>query len=319
MGGYAYADLRFGRFHVDAALRLDKFSSVAEVIFSPRLALLFKPTASQSVRASFGRSFLAPTALDHYFDLSIVGFTFPLGALDPAFSEQFFPIVIHVHGNPNVKEVSLTMWEIGYMGVFGRTTASGAVYLGDLHDPIANVPVQFYSPTNPPPGWPLPSFPLEIPSEIATTNRGPLRNRGFELSLSHRFSGGVAAWGNYSWQDDPEPLESDSGMPSIPAGELNVAPHHRVNLGVSLDRGRFLGGVSLSYLSGAFWADVLGPPFWGPTPAQTLLGASVGVRFEGNRLTLLLKGLNLLDHDIQYHVFGDIVKRSVVLQARIQL
>jgi outer membrane receptor protein involved in Fe transport len=316
LGGYAHVDLRFGRFHADAALRLDKFSSVKGAIFSPRLALLFKPTASQSVRASFGRSFLAPTALDDYFDLSVVGLMLPLGEIDPQLGD--FSLVTHVHGDPEVKEESLTQWEIGYTGTFGWTTASAAIYLSDLHDPIANAPVRFYTPENPPPGWPLPSFFLEFPSEIVTTNLGPVRNRGLELSLSHRFSGGVAAYANYSWQDDPEPLEPDPGRPPYPAGALNVPPHHRVNLGVSLDRGRFLGGVTLSYLSDAFWADVLGPPFWGPTPAHTLLGASVGVRFEGNRLTLLLKSLNLLDEDVQYHVFGDIVKRSVVLQAKVQ-
>ena len=97
---------------------------------------------------------------------------------------------------------------------------------------------------------------------------------------------------------------------------LNVPSHHRFNLGLTLDRGRFLGGVTLNYMSEAFWADVLRPSYWGPTPDHTLLGASVGVRLAGTRLTLLLKGANLLDEDVQYHVFGDIVKRSVLLQAK---
>jgi outer membrane receptor protein involved in Fe transport len=323
LGGHVHADLRFGQFHVDAALRLDKFSSVKDVIFSPRLALLFKPTASQSVRASFGRSFRAPSATDDYLDLSVVGGAFPLGALDPQFEDQLFPIVVHVRGDTNAKAESLTMWEIGYTGVFGRTTASGAVYLGDLHNPIANVPGRPYTSANPPPGWPLPPFLLDVlaqngvalPSELVTTNLGPVRNRGLEVGLSHRFSGGVAAFANYSWQDHPEPLDSDPGTPRYPAGALNVPSHDRFNLGLTLDRGRLLGGLTLSYMSEAFWADVLGPPYWGPTPAHTLLGASAGVRLGGTRLTLMLKGMNLLNEDVQYHVFGDIAKRSVVLQA----
>jgi iron complex outermembrane receptor protein len=322
LGGFAHADLRFGRFHVDAALRLDKFSSVQDVIFSPRLALLFKPTASQSVRVSFSRAFRAPNALDDYFDLSVVGPVIPLGAFDPTFGDQVFPFVVHVHGDPNVREESLTTWEIGYTGVFGRTTASGAVYLSDLHDPMANIPGQLYTSANPPPGWPLPPFLLDVlklPSELVTTNLGPVRNRGVELSLSRRFPGGVAAFANYSWQDDPEPLAPDPGTPRYPAGTLSVPSHHRFNLGLTLDRGRLLGGVTLNYMSKAFWADVLGPPYWGPTPAHTLLGASVGVRFAGTRLTLMLKGTNLLDEDVQYHVFGDIAKRSVVLQAKVLL
>ncbi len=323
LGGHAHADLRFGQFHVDAALRLDKFSSVKSVIFSPRLALLFKPTASQSVRASFGRSFRAPSATDDYFDLLVVGGVFPLGALDPHLGDQFFRIIVHAHGDPNLKAESLTTWEIGYTGVFGRTTASGAVYLGDLHDSISNVPGRPYTSANPPPRWPLPPFFLDVlarngvifPSELVSTNLGPVRNRGLELSLSHRLPGGVAAFANYSWQDDPEPLASEPGTPRYPVGALNVPSHDRFNLGLTLDRGRLLGGITLNYMNKAFWADVLGPPYWGPTPAHTLLGASIGMRLAGPRLTLMLKGTNLLDEDVQYHVFGDIAKRSVVLQA----
>jgi outer membrane receptor protein involved in Fe transport len=319
LGGYAHADLRFRRLHVDAAVRLDNFSSVEGLIFSPRLAVLFKPTASQSVRTSFGRSFLAPTALNNYFDLSVRSLSLRLDEFDPQFGDRLFPIVVHVRGNRDVKEESLTMWEIGYTGLFGRTSASVAAYLGDRHDPIANVPVQFYSPANPPPDWPLPSFSRMLPSVVMTMNRGPVRNRGFELTLSHRFSREVTASGTYSWQDDPEPLESDSGPGTYPAGELNVAPHHRFNLGLSLDRGRFLGSLALAYTSGAFWADVLGPSFWGPTPAHTLLGASAGLRMARNRFTLLLKGTNLLDQTVQHHIFGDIMKRSVMLQAKVRL
>jgi outer membrane receptor protein involved in Fe transport len=314
LGMHAQAALRFGRFHVDPALRFDKFSSVDGLIFSPRLAVLFKPTPAQSVRASFARSFAAPSAAHEYFDLSVTTLEIPPGGENP------FRIVTHVHGDPDVNEESLTTWELAYTAAFGRTTASAAVYLSDLHDPIGIVPAQLYSPENPPPGWPLPPSAVPpIPSELVFANLGPVRNRGFELGLSHRFASGISAYANYSWQHDPVPLEPDPGEPAYPPGSLNVASHHRVNLGLTFDRGRFLGGATLSYLSEAFWADVLVPPFWGPTPAHTLVGASFGVRLAKSRLTLMVKAANLLDQDVQYHVFGDIVKRSAVLQAKLRL
>jgi len=312
LGVYANGTLRIGRFHVDPALRLDKFSSVDGLIFSPRLAVLFKPTPAQSVRASFGRSFAAPSAVHQSFDLLVTTLEFPLGGEEP------FRFVTHVHGDPDVQEESLTTWELAYTATFGRTTASAAVYLSDLHDPIGIIPAQFYSSTNPPPGWPLPFVPM-IPSELVFTNLGPVRNRGVELGLSHRFAHGIAAYANYSWQDDPEPLEPDPGRRAYPPGSLNVASHHRLNVGFTFDRGRFLGGATLNYLSEAFWADVLDARFWGPTSEHTLLGASFGVRLAKSRLTLMLKAANLLDQDVQYHVFGDIVKRSVTLQARLRL
>jgi iron complex outermembrane receptor protein len=314
LGVYIQGTLRFGRFQVDPALRLDKFSSVDGVIFSPRFAVLFKPTAAQSVRGSFGRSFAAPSAAHDYFDLRVTEAELPLGGPEP------YRIVGHVHGDPNVQEESLTSWEVAYTGVFRRTTVSAAVYTSDLHDPIGIVPAQFYSPANPPPDWPLPpSTSPVIPSELVFANLGPVRNRGIELGVSHRFAGGFAAYANYSWQDDPEPLPPDPGKPALPQGALNVASHHRLNLGLTCDRGRFLGGATLNYLSEAFWADVLIPPFWGPTPAHTLLGASFGVRLAKSRVTLTLKAANLLDQDVQYHVFGDVVKRSVTVQAKLRL
>jgi hypothetical protein len=47
------------------------------------------------------------------------------------------------------------------------------------------------------------------------------------------------------------------------------------------------------------------------------VNGSFGVKWAGGRVTTLVKGNNLLNRDIQQHVFGDIIKRSVVAEVRV--
>jgi hypothetical protein len=63
---------------------------------------------------------------------------------------------------------------------------------------------------------------------------------------------------------------------------------------------------------------VLSSPYHGFTDAYTLVNGSFGVKFPAAKMIALLKVNNLLNRDIQQHVFGDIIKRSVVGELRIQ-
>ena len=42
------------------------------------------------------------------------------------------------------------------------------------------------------------------------------------------------------------------------------------------------------------------------------------MRFAGDRVTATVKVINLLDEDIQSHVFGDFMKRQVIGELRFQ-
>ena len=61
---------------------------------------------------------------------------------------------------------------------------------------------------------------------------------------------------------------------------------------------------------------MLNSTYHGFTDAYTLVNASFGVKWVDGKLTTTLKGTNLLNETIQQHVFGDILKRSVSLEAR---
>jgi hypothetical protein len=73
----------------------------------------------------------------------------------------------------------------------------------------------------------------------------------------------------------------------------------------------------VNYSDGAFWSDVLTSSYHGFTDRYTLVNASAGMKWAGTPLTALVKITNLLNEDIQQHVFGDILKRNVTFEARL--
>jgi outer membrane receptor protein involved in Fe transport len=252
---------------------------------------------------------------------------------------QPFPLVVRAAGSDlpvgdaprsGITEESLTAYEASYTGTFGgRTTAGGAVYLNRQDDPISFVPLPVdadpYTAAAPPPGWLLPPQALTfmalagvvLPRTALTyVNLGPTEQVGAELWVDHRISRSMSTWFNYSWQDDPEILESDN--PNLPT-ELTLPPTHRVNVGASLDGSRFLGNLSVSAATAALWSDVLTSEYHGYSDGYTMVNGSFGVKWSGGAITTLVKVTNLFNQSIQQHVFGDILRRTVVGEVRFSL
>ena len=100
--------------------------------------------------------------------------------------------------------------------------------------------------------------------------------------------------------------------------ELNLPAKNRVNVGTSFSYDRFLGNISVSYSDSAFWQDVLDDRYHGTTKAYTLVNGGFGVRWARNRVTTSIKATNLANQAVQQHVFGDILKRQVVGELRVQ-
>ena len=119
------------------------------------------------------------------------------------------------------------------------------------------------------------------------------------------------AFANYSWQDDP------ATDPDSLREEINTPPRHRFNVGIAYDELRFFASTDLSYVDQAFWTDVLDSRFWGPTKAYRQWNAKTGVRLAQDRVTLSIFAINMLDEQIQQHVFGDIIGRKLGAEARI--
>jgi hypothetical protein len=98
-----------------------------------------------------------------------------------------------------------------------------------------------------------------------------------------------------------------------------VPPHHRFNAGLSLNTRRFLGSASVNYVSRAFWKDVLSSlGFAGFTEPFTMVNGSFGVRWADGKVTTMVKATNITNSNIRQHVFGDIIKRNIVGEVRVQ-
>jgi iron complex outermembrane receptor protein len=70
-GGYVQYDGWLNdQWNVVAAARLDDHSALQDPVFSPRAAIVFKPTPERSIRASYNRAFSTPTTLNLFLDIS---------------------------------------------------------------------------------------------------------------------------------------------------------------------------------------------------------------------------------------------------------
>ena len=317
-GGYIQDEIFLGdHFRWVIGGRLDKFSSIDDAVFSPRTTFLVKPAPEQTFRVSFNRAFRAPSFINNNIDTRILN-EVNLSALSPALSRFVFPI--HAVGNPDLKQETMTAYEVGYTGVIrNRATVSAAFYWNHTEDGIYFTQVGAYGPTNPPPGWPLPPAvlallamrvpPVILPSDFTYLNLGSIDDKGIELGVDAAINRYVNVFTNYSYQWTPE-------VDGFPITEINLPPKNRFNAGFNFNDSRFLGNLTVSYTDSAFWQDVLDSRFAGRTDAYTLVNAGIGARWAGERLVTSLKVTNLANKEVMQHIFGDIIKRQVVGEVR---
>lgn len=304
--------------------RVDAFSVLDGPVVSPRTTLLFKPAPAHTVRVSYNRAYRAPSLVNNFLDTAIVN-QLDLGALNPALAGRVYNFPVAAVGNETLKEESLDAYEIGYSGVIAnRATVSAAVYVNDSRNAIFFTQNGSYRAATPPPGWPLPPAALELillsgrfgpgnglPASFTYLNFGKVRQKGVELGVDTDVTRTLTAFANYSFQPTPEPSGFD-------ISELNIPSRHRVNLGANYTGARMIGNLSMSYASDAYWQDVLDSRYHGTTEAYTLVNGTVGYRLS-DTFTASLKVLNLFNQEIQQHIFGDVMRRQVVLEVRMRV
>jgi outer membrane receptor protein involved in Fe transport len=159
--------------------------------------------------------------------------------------------------------------------------------------------------------------PVLLPYKVATyLNLGPIRNRGIEASIEHRVNKEWVLSGNYSWQADPKVLSAASGQIPYPLAEVTVPAKNRFNAAISYNGDRYLANVNVNYSGKAFWNDVLSAPYFGFTDAYTMLNATLGIKLAEGKVTISVRGTNLTNEKILEHIYGDIIRRSVVAELR---
>jgi outer membrane receptor protein involved in Fe transport len=305
--------------------RVDKFSSIDGAVFSPRTALVFKPTPDQSVRVSYNRAFRAPSMINNNLDTTVAT-ALPLGLLNPALAGQSFLVPSDVNGNPNLGEEHIDAFEVAYTGnIRNRASVSVAVYYTRFSDAIYFTQQSEWGITTPPPGWPLGPLAwagvyqvVRFPRQYTYLNLGEVRSKGFEVGVDGSITNELGAFVNYSFQAQPDP-EFPGLTPEQALREVNLPSKHLVNAGMSYVAPRVFGTLSVSSASEAFWQDVLDSRFHGTTEPYATLNATIGTRFVNGRYTLSLRMTNLANTEILQHVFGDVSKRLVAAEFRVNL
>lgn len=344
LGGYVQDDIFLDRVRLSIGARVDKFGNIEDPVFSPRLSVSYRVADEHVLRAGFNRAFRSPSSINNFLDVSIVA-PVDLSRLAPLLPPGFqalvatpFPLVVRAVGSEipigttaqdKLKEESLTAYELAYTGTFNnRTTLGAAFYVNDMDENINFVQLPNsrdpYTAANPPPNWRLPAAILAQMAQLGIflprtaytyLNLGPIRQKGVELSLDHRMHSTVSTFANYSWQGEPEVLDDPNPFPAI---EISLAPTHRFNIGGTYTGRRVLGSIVVSYTGKGFWTDVLSSEYHGFTDEFTMVNASVGFKWN-DKVTTTLKSTNLLNKQIQQHVFGDILGRTVMAEARFSL
>jgi outer membrane receptor protein involved in Fe transport len=330
------------RFNIGA--RIDKFDVIDDPVFSPRVAVIFKPMPDHAIRVSYNKAFRSPSLINNFLDVNTVD-RVDLAQINPAFAAlpgRIFVFPFHAVGYQELTEESIQAFEIGYTGtVNNRATISAALYFTRNEDEIFFTQTGRYRALSPPPGWlqtfapggvpvippanalgileilpppcPSPTAPCTtggLPSEFSYRNLGVNRNKGFEIGVDAAATQALNVYTNYSFQALPDP--------DFAITEVNQPPTHRFNIGFSYSEGRFLGNASLSYVDDAFFQDVLDARYHGTTEDYTQINGAFGVRWMDGKVISSLKVINLTNQDIQSHVFGDVIKRQVIGELRFQ-
>jgi outer membrane receptor protein involved in Fe transport len=271
-----------GRVRWIVGARVDGFGVLDKAVFSPRTALLVKPRPNQTIRVSFNRAFRAPSLFNSYIDIDfLVEASLPTGTVQ---------VPAAAVGNRDLKEESLTGYEVAYRAQLGPVTAGAAAYVNRTRNMIL--------------------FTQTASTEFSYRNFNRVTDRGIELSLESRVNDAISTFGNYTWQDAP----TTRGFGSL---ETNVPPRHRVNAGVSYEQGRYFSSVTTSFQSRAFWQDVLDTRYDGWTDAFTVINVGAGVKSSDGAMTVAVRVTNLTNRAIQEHIFGDLIRRTVIGEVRV--
>jgi iron complex outermembrane receptor protein len=291
---------------------------------SPRASLLINPWRDQQFRVSYNRAFQSPSVLQNYIVLpGVLPITFPDFNNPGSGNSVTVPIFTTSFGNTDLEPKKLDAFEIGLSGRIGnRASLRIDGYWNEYRNSFQYIPSEYYTSSNPPPGWPFDPALLDgplantLPSTIVSANLGKSTERGVEVGSEVAINRAWTAFGNYSWQDEPELEDFDPVM--MPDGTerapVNIPPRHRFNVGLAWDVPRFFANGTVSYQDEAFWTDVTDARGWGPTDAFTTVNAAAGIRFAQEGLVLSVSALNLFDARVQQHVWGDIIDRRIIGQ-----
>jgi len=287
-------------------VRADYFNSIGTTL-SPRTSVIFKVHPDHTIRIAYNRAYRAPSLVDNFLQTTIPNTI----SLTPT---QRFVFQTRAAGNENLRAELVDALELGYTAVVARRAlVTASLYRNDVRNNIVFVPTQFYSPSDPPAGWPgnpstVPQFVL--PKIFSFLNVGRVRDQGVELSWDMNWDDVVSTRAAYTYEHDPK-IFNDRSTPL----QVNRPPRNQVSVLANVRQPRWFASAGATYTDKAFWADVLDSRFWGTTRAYLNANAAVGL-YANAATQISVKATDLLDRKIKEHVFGDVIRRKTTVELR---
>lgn len=283
--------------------RVDKFDTT-DAVFAPRLGAVMTVSPRHSFRVTYNRAYRAPSLLENFLDVTLP----TVVPLDPPFFYTQRSI-----GSTSLAMEKQDAFEVGYTGVVApRTTVFVTAYTQRISDNITFLPVSFYGPGAPPPGWPGdPALVPVLPQTFTFINLGRLRDRGIELASQVDLKP-FAVRASYTFQDVP----SFSGGPAGVTLPINRPPRHQGGVTATYRREAWTAEGSVHYTARAFWADVFSEPFWGYTSRYHSIDGRVSYQLPLRSWEAWVSATNLSNEAIKTHVYGDTIGRTMLAGLR---
>ncbi len=299
-GAYTGAERTFGKFKVNAALRLDKNENF-HLLATPAASVVWNPKANTFLRFSFSSAIRNPTLTDQYLNLN-VGRARLVGNIDgfdslitvESFNEyrrlpgSTVSVLKYFNVDP-IQPEKVKTFEAGVRTtLFGQLYVDAGYYYSIYTDFIGynlgiDVPIGFFGPEY---------SRLQV-YRVAANSTNTVTTQGLAVGLNFYFANYFMLQGNYSWNQ----LNTKVDDPIIPA--FNT-PGNKFNVGFSARDLSFIGKNTWGFNINYKWIEGFtfegSPQFTGLIPSYDLLDAQVNCTIKRWNTTLKIGAANLLNN-----------------------
>ncbi|MDH5667958.1 MAG: TonB-dependent receptor [Nitrospira sp.] len=280
--------------NVIGGLRYDLHTQINPT-YSPRLAVVYTPTAGHTVRAQASVAYRPPTLFETHEDVRV----------NPLVSNPFFPVSNPVLGSRNLQPERILSYELGYQGWFYRHRIR--VRADIFYNRAMNL------------------IGLEsTPTMVTAINTGKTEIYGGEAGVEFQAASWLTGFANYSFQQ----IERNStglAQRGAPQSKVNAGLRGEWENGLSSD-------VTIHYVGPTSYPQAVSFDIFGVSPGTridgyTLLNLRAGYRFweqvtaDENRRSaeIAVSVFNALDDGHREHPLGDLIGRRVMAWLTLKL
>jgi len=284
-------------------------SSLHDSKTSPKAALVYSFTPSQSIRLNYSKAFQVPNYSEFFLTAPAAAPITALSALENGLrpllggiSLGFGAIPVLARGNSNLVPEDITSYEIGYSGILaGKLYMTADYYQNKVEnfvtDLLPGVNSQF--PRYAPPG----ALPLGVQQTILAqlranlpasvfagmtnlpsgapaivfsyANAGNVDTQGVEVAFNYYLTNNWVIDANYSWFD----FEVQEGTQALGDQLFPNAPENKYNAGLGYRSARFDASLKYRWVEGFFWAAGV---FQGAVPDYDVINLAANFKVMDN-------------------------------------